>query len=147
MYQAMYRLAPKVQRVTVSRGCLIMYLLRSEGHLSGCDTGRRCLTAWQGAHAAGGRAAVGSRPRQENQSSRAGILGPWLAGRRIPRSVSRRHTYWDMLPARQVPTWTGYAPLRLVYHSTASCTCIRAPTRWWWPSGCSTEAGRLGLEG
>lgn len=42
-----------------------MYLVRSEGHLSGCDTARLLLDRlagcgqWQGAHAAGGRAAIG----------------------------------------------------------------------------------------
>jgi hypothetical protein len=125
----------QVQRVTVSRGCLIMYLLRSEGHLSGCDTARRCLTAWTAvtnsrarSQLVGGQSyAVGHH--DERNSSRAGICWPWLAGRRIPSSVSRRHCSTCCLPGRYLRG--------LATRSSDSCTTrplripvpIRAPTK------------------
>lgn len=136
----------QVQRATVSRGCLIMYMYlpRSEGHLSGCDTARRCLTAWLAA--ANGSAAVRCRPPREREtSSKAGIFWPWLAGRRIPGSVIRRHaTKTCCLPGRYLRG--------LATRSCDSCTTrrlrIRAPTKRWWPSGFSTERpATVGLGG
>lgn len=95
-----------------------MYLARSEGHLSGCDTARLLLDRlagcgqWQGAHAAGGRAAVRSRPpRRENHVAELESWGRGWLGVGFQAPYPAVIVILDTLPARQVPTWTGYAPL------------------------------------
>lgn len=111
------------------------YCARSEGHLSGCDTARLCLTAWLAA--ANGRARTqagweGShRPRRKGTFCASPVelesCGQWLAGRRIPRSVSP--SYY-MLPGTYVD-WLRAAATRVPLDRFVYA---RRKKRWW-PSG------------